>query len=352
MTLQSAAAARVRSSSMMTAVVTRSKALKRRLVRVLSRVGGTPGLVGPASSEPGATPVQLTERGSRRDLALPPGTTRDEVHELLATISIDGAPPQEISAYLTQDFERFLLTWALVRDDTGRALEIGANPYFATVLLREFTDLQVTLTNSFLPDATGVTSQKVSYQGAASAAPEVHDFEYHNLNVETSTFPFDDASFDVVIFCEVIEHLLIDPLVALAEIKRVLKPGGKLVLSTPNVARLENVARLAAGANLYDPYSGYGPYGRHNREFTRHEIVRLLQFAGFDVTDHFTADVHEHQAQAFADVAKLAPLVAGRLEDLGQYLFCTATSSGSEARKGRPSELFRSFNGESLVSWD
>lgn len=45
--------------------------------------------------------------------------------------------------------------------------------------------------------------------------------------------PFADQSFDLVWFTEVIEHLN-DPSRTLAEVERVLKPGGNLLLSTPN----------------------------------------------------------------------------------------------------------------------
>ncbi len=92
-----------------------------------------------------------------------------------------------------------------------------------------------------------------------------------------------------MLFCEIVEHLLLDPLHALHEIHRVLRPSGLLVLTTPNVARLGNVLALVAGANIYDPYSGFGPLGRHNREYTRHELVALLRFAGFTVEAAFTA---------------------------------------------------------------
>ena len=53
------------------------------------------------------------------------------------------------------------------------------------------------------------------------------------------TLPFDDASFDVVLATEVIEHLADHP-VFLREACRILKPGGRLVLSTPNVHRLKS----------------------------------------------------------------------------------------------------------------
>ena len=58
------------------------------------------------------------------------------------------------------------------------------------------------------------------------------------------------GAFDAVLFCEIIEHLLVDPAAVLREIKRVLRPGGVLVLATPNVSSLENVARRVAGENI------------------------------------------------------------------------------------------------------
>ena len=91
-------------------------------------------------------------------------------------------------------------------------------------------------------------------------------FDYRNLNIEVDDFPFPDNHFDYILFCEVLEHLTHDPLRALTELKRVLKPGGEAsVLTTPNAARLENVIAFIEGRNIYDPYSAYGPYGRHNR---------------------------------------------------------------------------------------
>jgi SAM-dependent methyltransferase len=207
----------------------------------------------------------------------------------------------------------------------------------------------LTLTNSFHAGDSGVHRQRVRY--VRDLECEVNEeFEYHALNVEAERFPFDDGSFDVVLFCEVIEHLLLDPVTALSEMHRVLKVGGTLVVTTPNLARLENVGRLAAGANIYDPYSGYGPYGRHNREFIRHELIQLLEFTGFSPTSHFTADVHSHATANFIDPARLAGLVEHRLPDLGQYIFCAATKTHSP-RDGRPSELFRSMSGQDLVSW-
>jgi SAM-dependent methyltransferase len=55
----------------------------------------------------------------------------------------------------------------------------------------------------------------------------------------TRPLPYPDAAFDLVVLCEVAEHLPTE-IPVIAEIGRVLAPGGHLVLSTPNVARLHS----------------------------------------------------------------------------------------------------------------
>jgi 2-polyprenyl-3-methyl-5-hydroxy-6-metoxy-1,4-benzoquinol methylase len=166
--------------------------------------------------------------------------------------------------------------------------------------------------------------------------------EFHHFNIEAAQFPFPDGSFDALLFCEVIEHLQADPVSVLREVKRILKPDGRLILTTPNVARLENVCRIVAGENIYDPYSGYGPYGRHNREYNKHELAELVRYCGFEIEACFSADVHHNPASNFFAVERVADLIRFRSEDLGQYLFMRARNSGP-ARVKRPQWLYRSY---------
>ena len=55
----------------------------------------------------------------------------------------------------------------------------------------------------------------------------------------TRPLPYAGAAFDLVILCEVAEHLPTE-IPVVGEIGRVLAPGGHLVLSTPNMARLHS----------------------------------------------------------------------------------------------------------------
>jgi hypothetical protein len=115
-----------------------------------------------------------------------------------------------------------------------------------------------------------------------------------------------------------------------------------LILTTPNVARLENRARLLAGENIYDPYSGYGPYGRHNREYTSAELRQLLAHAGFAIETCFSADVHENLANHYCPLAKYQAAIRSG-DELGQYLFVRARSS-LPVQTSRPAWLYRSWN--------
>ncbi len=63
--------------------------------------------------------------------------------------------------------------------------------------------------------------------------------------------PYDDASFDVVVSNQVIEHLA-DTDMFVAEIARVLRPGGYAVTSTENLASWHNIGALILG---WQPFS-------------------------------------------------------------------------------------------------
>lgn len=282
-------------------------------------------------------------------LRLPAGFSERQLFDFVTSVRVQDAPETEMRAYGTHDFRRFVYTWGLAKDIKGKCLELGGNPYFTTMLLKKFTDLDISLANYFGPENNGEYTQVVDYLELNSGEKKTEKFTFRHFNIENDQFPYEDGDFDLVIFAEIIEHLLNDPSKVLREIKRVLKQNGTLILTTPNVARLENVARMISGANIYDPYSGYGPYGRHNREYNRHELVQLLKFEGYEPTACFTADVHSNNAQAFCNIETIAELLRFRENDLGQYIFIKAIATLSDLCMKRPAWLYRSYPNEELA---
>ena len=277
---------------------------------------------------------------------LPDGVSLDELTAMFRTWSVNGEPPGHLDAYVDDSLWRFLHTWSLVHHETGPCLELGANPYFTTELLASYTKLDLTLANYY--GASGETTETVSYVPVGASTRVKKAYRSVLFNVEEEPFPFETDSFAVVLFCEIIEHLLMNPLATLREIHRVLRPGGLLVVTTPNVARIDNVMAMVHGVNIYDPYSGFGPYGRHNREYTRHELHRILEFAGYTVDTSHTADGHPYDPNRWPRRAQVAPLVDWRRPDLGHYLFARAHASGTP-REGLPSSLYRSWPAGAIV---
>jgi SAM-dependent methyltransferase len=282
------------------------------------------------------------------EVPLPDGLSLAALGRTFRSWSVGNEPVGHLDAYVDDSIGRFLFTWGLVRDENGSCLELGANPYFTTYLLDHHTSMSLTLANYY--GSSGKTTEVVSFvpPGASQRTEVARDSDL--FNVEEEDFPYESGSFDVVLFCEIIEHMLMNPLATLGQIHRVLKPNGIMVLTTPNVARLGNVLAMVNGANIYDPYSGFGPYGRHNREYNRHELHRLLAFAGFEVEQSFTADAHAWSAADWPYHQEVLPLVGFRGSDLGQYLFVKARAA-RPPREGLPSFLYRSWPPERIVDY-
>ena len=87
--------------------------------------------------------------------------------------------------------------------------------------------------------------------------------------------PFVDGEFELVLCAETIEHVR-DVQLFLSEIRRVLRPGGGLALTTPAHSRLSVL--FGGLEETLDPLSP------HLRFFTRRSIARVLDALGFDVT--------------------------------------------------------------------
>lgn len=286
----------------------------------------------------------------RPALPLPEGVSRQDLFDWLKTVRVADAP-ESISGYCVQDFERFVQTFGLVQrstvNSTGKltGLELGGNPYFCTMLLKKFTSVDWRLGNYFGDQfPKGESQQRVHMSEFGELSTKTHvDLTYSHFNIEEDVFPFESESLDIVLFCEIIEHLLNDPCAVLRQIKRVLRDDGTLVLTTPNVNRIENVARMIVGANMYDPYSGHGPYGRHNREYNKHELYNLLTYLGFTVDEIFTADVHHNATETYLDPEKFGQLIKYREHDLGQYIFIRARKTGEDKGK-KPAWLYRSYD--------
>jgi SAM-dependent methyltransferase len=118
-------------------------------------------------------------------------------------------------------------------------------------------------------------------------------------SVDGVNLPLSSQVFDAVIIKEVIEHL-VDTDQVLAEARRVLVPGGFLVVTTPNLAAWFNRILLVMGVQpVFSEVSLKGIYGRpgsepvgHLRLFTKRALVELLAAHGFVAVSSRGATFH------------------------------------------------------------
>jgi len=100
-----------------------------------------------------------------------------------------------------------------------------------------------------------------------------HDLERERLNIRGA---------DCAVFTEVIEHYI--PHV-LSEINKSLKPGGYLILTTPNIASLFRRLRLILGKQPI--------YRYHVKEYTMPEVLTMLKEAGFKPVEFYYSAVND-----------------------------------------------------------
>jgi 2-polyprenyl-3-methyl-5-hydroxy-6-metoxy-1,4-benzoquinol methylase/glycosyltransferase involved in cell wall biosynthesis len=146
------------------------------------------------------------------------------------------------------------------------------------------------------------------------------NYKVDNFDVQQQRWPYDDASFSVVLFCEMLEHLNTDPVQVLAEINRILKKDGLLLLTTPNIASAKSVNYILEGNSPY-VFGQYVPDGlptdRHNREFTASEIDHLLTAAGFQtVTLETRNSWWKDQNKALATLVAMGQSIAHRGDNI------------------------------------
>jgi SAM-dependent methyltransferase len=151
----------------------------------------------------------------------------------------------------------------------GSLLEIGSYPFERT---KDLIDLEY--------DVKGVDIRF-----------EKPEYNVKKCDIELESLPFKDNSFDIVLMMEVFEHLGRNPVFALLEIRRVLKPGGTFIMSTPNFYLLRNFAWIIFKGKQremlnYLRHMKQNDYQGHIRTYSKKELLMFFDYVGLTVKRH------------------------------------------------------------------
>jgi len=125
--------------------------------------------------------------------------------------------------------------------------------------------------DGFLTNAISAFCQRVigidnSLTGISLARDRVDNAKVALLISSASNLPFKDDTFDIITLFEVIEHIPAESVKnTVEEIKRVLKDGGKIIVTTPNSRNLQNIICRRRMVST-----------KHEKEYSQAELLRLL----------------------------------------------------------------------------
>jgi SAM-dependent methyltransferase len=196
--------------------------------------------------------------------------------------------------YFEKHLPRLKRTLSLVPHPTGsgRALELGCYMQM-TPVLHHYCGFRSVRGADY---GAGKTEHKSVQYGEKRFEADIDLFD-----VERDSWPYPDNHFELVLACEILEHMLIDPMHLLLEARRVLEEGGRILITTPNIAGLTSVARVLHGHDnpqIHSKYTIPAAMSRaqiqHVREYTLAELGDAVTSAGFEIEELFTEPIAEY----------------------------------------------------------
>ena len=145
-------------------------------------------------------------------------------------------------------------------NDKARILDVGCYPYHLGSALEKMGH-----------DVWGISSEHEPIKNKRVAI----------LNIETDAFPYKDNTFDIILCSEVLELLPHSPMPAIREMYRVAKPGGSVLITTPNIAGSIHSLYTLFGKTLPTQKQTENIYHRHNHEYTLPELSGIIKKSGW-----------------------------------------------------------------------
>jgi len=114
-------------------------------------------------------------------------------------------------------------------------------------------------------------------------------FDLNNSD-QVEKYPDYPNKFDLILFCETIEHLYIAPEFTLLMLSYLLKPNGIIIVTTPNAVSIKKRIKMFRGMNPYEKIRLYSKNPGHYRESTKNELITFGENADLIVKVCYTTN--------------------------------------------------------------
>jgi SAM-dependent methyltransferase len=176
----------------------------------------------------------------------------------------------ELNSYYEISRERYFLTLGYLAEidlpSPAKVLDVGGGQ-FAILASKLFGD------QATIGDISDAFRSPADEAGA----------EFQVCNLLDDDPPAFKSAFDLVILAEVVEHMPLPPYVVLNKVRSWLRPGGALLVTTPNLFRMRNLIRMVRGRDPFDRFMlpradvGVG----HQTEYSADHLAWQVREAGF-----------------------------------------------------------------------
>lgn len=193
-----------------------------------------------------------------------------------------GKSPSHVLYYLESYYKRFSkiieLIWEVYPRGKGKkVLDIGIAYGFYDIILKNQFGFRVQggELKKFIPKYCRLCQN--------------HGIKVKAMDLMAEKLPFKKSEFNAVILAEIIEHLPISPYLLFKKINPIIKKGGYLLITIPNVAYFGNITKLLSGRNFLYKFDREKEIRQkidtrtHVREYANYELEKDLKDSGFKV---------------------------------------------------------------------
>jgi 2-polyprenyl-3-methyl-5-hydroxy-6-metoxy-1,4-benzoquinol methylase len=149
-----------------------------------------------------------------------------------------------------------------------------------------------------LPQDTRVVAFDLDFRRFGEYMWKKRGIERYTINIEREEFPDRfNGVFDIIVMTEILEHFNFYPVPTMRRVQWLMKPGGKIYISTPRRTMRSRINHFSKMEH-YDPeiHRGKPTERGHVHIFTDDELIELMLESGFDVNRHIAKIGHQLSA--------------------------------------------------------